>query len=108
MASFKYFFDGHDETALELHGLTSMGLKEFRDRFPGVRALRMDGYSVKMARSESGDLLPVTRAIEYKTRPSLHHCNAKCLHGKCTGTCECRCGGKNHGRGMFSDLVAAA
>ncbi len=107
MSSFKYFFDAIDGTVTELSGLTSIGIKEFRAEFPGVNALRMDGYSVKMARAESGALLPVTRAIEYKSRPSLHDCNAKCLNGKSTGTCECRCGGKNHGRGMFTRLVAA-
>lgn len=46
--------------------------------------------------------------IEYKARPSLHECNAKCLNGKHSGTCECRCGGKNHGRGMFTKMLEAA
>lgn len=38
------------------------------------------------------------RTIEYKQRPSLHECNDKCLSGSVNGRCECRCGGKNHGR----------
>ena len=107
MATFKYFFDAIDGTTMELRGLTSMCINEFRSKFPGIRAQRMDGYSVKVARDENGMLLPVTRAIEYKIRPSMHECNAKCLNGKCTGKCECRCGGKNHGLGLFAALVAA-
>lgn len=33
--------------------------------------------------------------------------NAKCLNGKHNGACECQCGGVNHGRGMFTTLLAA-
>lgn len=40
--------------------------------------------------------LPVTRKIEYKSRPSLHKCDARCQNS--TGhVCECSCGGKYHG-----------
>ena len=46
-----------------------------------------------------GFIRPVTRKIEYKSRPSLHECDARCMNGKCNGACECRCGGKNHGKG---------
>lgn len=44
----------------------------------------------------------VERTIEYKSRPSRHECDARCLNA--TGRimkCECSCGGKNHGRGAF-------
>jgi len=46
--------------------------------------------------------------ITYKQFPSRHECNAKCLNGKHNGTCECQCGGKNHGAGMFTKLLEAA
>ena len=52
--------------------------------------------------------LPVTRKIEFKSFPSRHECNAKCLNGKHNGACECQCGGKNHGAGMFSRLLEVA
>lgn len=43
-----------------------------------------------------GVLVPVTRMIEYKSRPSLHKCDARCQNS--TGhVCECSCGGKYHG-----------
>jgi hypothetical protein len=54
-----------------------------------------------------------SRKIEYKARPSLHECNAKCMNGSMRGVCECRCGGKNHGAGSsllgkpLSSLVAS-
>lgn len=43
------------------------------------------------------------RVIEYKSTPSRHECDARCLNA--TGRimkCECACGGKNHGRGSFA------
>ena len=43
------------------------------------------------------------RKIEYKRAPSLHKCNAKCMGGKVNGTCECQCGGKNHGMGSIGN-----
>jgi hypothetical protein len=42
------------------------------------------------------------REIEYKKNPSRHECDARCMNA--TGLimkCECKCGGKNHGRGNF-------
>lgn len=44
----------------------------------------------------------VERTIEYKSSPSRHECDARCLNA--TGRvmkCECVCGGKNHGRGAL-------
>jgi len=41
------------------------------------------------------------RAIERKSNPSMHKCDARCLNA--TGfRCECACGGKNHGAGNFA------
>ncbi len=42
--------------------------------------------------------LPVTRIINYKTNPSKHKCDGRCLHAK-GRNCECECGGANHGAG---------
>ena len=94
--------------AEKLSAITGMPNKEFAARWPGVKGFRYDGYQMWVGRSQSGALIPVTRRIEYKARPSLHECNAKCLNGKHSGTCECRCGGKNHGRGMFTKMLEAA
>lgn len=103
MAMFKCFSDVTGE-ALQLAGVSSMPNDEFASRWPGLRGVRFDGYQMRVGRSEAGELLPVTRVIEYKTRPSLHACSAKCLNGRHDGTCECRCGGRNHGAGMFTLL----
>lgn len=49
----------------------------------------------------------VERKIEYKSNPSKHECDARCLNA--TGLvmkCECSCGGKNHGRG--SSIICEA
>jgi hypothetical protein len=68
--------------------------------FPGVRIKRSDSFSRLVGESADGTLLPVTRFVCYKAKPSLHACNSKCRGGKCGGTCECQCGGKNHGIGL--------
>lgn len=52
--------------------------------------------------------VPVERTVEYKSNPSRHECDARCLNA--TGRvmkCECSCGGKNHGRGSFICAEAA-
>lgn len=46
--------------------------------------------------------VPVERSVEFKSFPSRHECDARCMNA--TGLimkCECACGGKNHGRGHF-------
>jgi hypothetical protein len=109
MANIKNFSDFDGETR-ELRAITQMGNKEFAARFPGVKGMRADGYTMWVGHVTTGPdlgLLPVTRKIEYKSFPSRHECNAKCMGGKVNGTCECKCGGKNHGAGMFTALVAA-
>ena len=107
MANIKYFSDTQTG-AVELTFATAMDNQEFRAKFPGVKGLRYDGYSMWVGRNSTGAAyLPITRKIEYKAFPSKHECNAKCLNGKHNGTCECQCGGKNHGAGMFTSLVAA-
>lgn len=47
--------------------------------------------------------MQVTRTVEYKSNPSKHVCDARCMNatGR-TMKCECACGGKNHGRGAFA------
>lgn len=112
MANFKYFSDINGET-IELTAISTMPNKEFAEKFPGVKGRRSDGYSMWVGCDANTQLtwprvyLPVTRSIEYKSNPSKHECNAKCLGGKHNGVCECRCGGKNHGAGMFTRLLTA-
>ena len=33
-------------------------------------------------------------------------CNAKCMGGKVNGSCECSCGGKNHGVGQLGNSLS--
>jgi hypothetical protein len=99
MANFRYFSDLPGGT-IELTSqgyIQNMLRKELAAKFPGLKAKSYDSFSV-MAKYHNGELLPITRAIEYKTRPSLHKCDARCVHAK-GHKCECACGGKNHGRG---------
>jgi hypothetical protein len=101
MATFKYYH--HTQ---ELKFVTALPNNEFASLFPGEKGLRYDGYSKWVGRVGPTDpLLPVQRKIEYKRNPSKHKCNARCLGAKPQGSCECECGGKNHGLGMFTSLV---
>ncbi|MEX3764417.1 hypothetical protein [Paraburkholderia phenoliruptrix] len=106
MANMKHFADFNGQT-MALTRVTSISNAEFAARFPGVKGIRDDGYSMRVGFAD-GVMFPLTRVIEYKAQPSRHECNAKCMNGSHRGVCECRCGGRNHGRGMFTDLLAAA
>jgi hypothetical protein len=100
MAIVKYFSDWNGET-VELLGLTCMRNDEFRARFPGVKGRAWDGFNRIVGRAAlGGELLPAMREITYKSRPSRHVCDVRCMNatGR-TMNCECSCGGKNHGRG---------
>jgi len=114
MAAFKYFCDLGGET-IELKNPFGMPNKEVAAKFPELlspvwRAIRYDGYTMWAGYPMSGarEPRPVTRKIEYKSQPSRHECNAKCLGGKATGICECKCGGQNHGRGMFTKMLVGS
>lgn len=100
----------------ELKNATGMDNAEFAKRFPGVKGKRYDGFSKLVGRPagtterfipgqgwDKSDLMPVDRVITYKTNPSRHECDARCMNatGR-TMNCECKCGGKNHGRGSFA------
>lgn len=100
--TFKSFSDWNGTTVELGYGYREMRNSEFAERFPGIKGVRCDGFTMYVGtvdKSGRGELLPVTRRIEYKARPSLHECNAKCMSGSARGACECRCGGKNHGVG---------
>jgi hypothetical protein len=57
--------------------------------------------------AETGSWVKVERSVEYKSAPSKHVCDDRCMNatGR-TMKCECSCGGKNHGRGSFNCQAA--
>lgn len=100
----------------ELARVTSMPNAEFAKLFPGVKGRKYDGYSMQVGCPighasafvagkgwDHGPVLPVQRVVTFKSNPSRHECDARCMNasGK-TMNCECACGGVNHGRGAFS------
>jgi orotidine-5'-phosphate decarboxylase len=99
MTTFRYFADLDGQT-IELTSagyVESISRKEMATLFPGVKAKSYDSLAVQ-AKRHNGQLLPISRAIEFKKNPSFHKCDDRCLHAK-GHKCECACGGKNHGRG---------
>ena len=110
MANVKYFFG---ET--EVFHPFGMKNSEFAARFPNVKAKRYDsfsmmvGYSAKDVPMSTRDqyILPIQRSIEFKARPSLHKCDARCQNAK-GRICECSCRGKQHGAGNFTCEPVAA
>lgn len=109
MANFKYFSDTAEHEPVELLTVTHIPNQEFLAKFPGVKGMRYDGYSMWVGRAASCmPQMPVTRKIEFKSNPSLHRCGAKCLGGKRNGVCECQCGGKNHGAGMLTRMLESS
>jgi hypothetical protein len=100
-----YFSDLNGET-VALKAIYGMPKAEFSTRFPGIKGRRFDSFEMLVGVPEGGtraDAMPVTRSIEYKSFPSRHECDARCINA--TGRvmrCECSCGGKNHGKGAFN------
>ncbi len=101
MANVKYF-----SGTTELQGIHGLDNAKFRAAFPGVKGRRYDGFKMFVGHPVSGPdaILPVDRVINYKSFPSKHECNAKCMGGKVNGTCECKCGGRNHGLGSVQQI----
>lgn len=53
--------------------------------------------------------LHADRIVNYKSNPSRHECDARCMNASGrTMNCECACGGKNHGKGRFNCTSEAA
>jgi hypothetical protein len=109
MAKIKHFADINGQT-IELIAVASMKNSEFAAKFPGVKGRRYDSFSMFVGVSAGmkwSDAVPVTRVIQYKSFPSKHVCDARCMGatGK-TMNCECSCGGKNHGRGFNCEAAA--
>ena len=115
MADFRYF---HDD--IELTNIRGMDNKTFASAYPMERGRKYDGYSMMVGRIASSEpvwvagqgwqeaLLPVQRVVRFKSNPSRHECDARCMNatGR-TMNCECSCGGKNHGRGTSLSCEAA-
>lgn len=92
---FKYFSGKQ-----EVKNVHAMRNAAFVAQFGDIKAKRQDGFSMLVAHPTSGPdaILPVTRVIDYKANPSLHKCDARCTSAK-GHSCECSCGGVNHGAG---------
>jgi hypothetical protein len=100
MANMKYFADINGQTVelshVEHDGHVSSKATHFRGYLPGV----------DLNTARRSDKVQATRAIEYKSNPSKHKCDARCTNAR-GFRCECECGGKNHGAGNFTCEVAA-
>ena len=107
MANIKHFFDSANRMVALVGNIQGMRNAEFAARFPGVKGKRLDSFTMQVMSAGDRELFPVTRAIERKSNPSNHKCDARCLNA--TGfKCECECGGKNHGAGNFICEALAA
>lgn len=83
MANIKYFADFADGSTLEFVKVDYVTCKNIR------------GYD-----HASGAWVQCNRTVEFKSNPTRHECDDRCMNA--TGRvmkCECRCGGKNHGKG---------
>lgn len=96
MANIKFFAEHNGET-VQLTGIWH------DSKTSGRKAGHFSGLTPDSTRVQAA------RMVEYRSNPSKHACDARCLNA--TGLvmkCECSCGGKNHGRGSLSCEAAAA
>ena len=88
------------------NGETDMANIRYFAGLTELSAVRHNGSPYTSAKhftglDQAGNRVRVERAIERKRNPSMHKCDARCLHA--TGfRCECECGGKNHGAGKLA------
>lgn len=100
----KYFSDT-ETGAIELGAIHNIKNEKFAELFPTVKGKRCDSFSRYVgyelpATGRTAPLFPVTRVINYRSQPSRHKCDSRCVHAKGkTMNCECACGGENHGKG---------
>ena len=96
MATIKYF-----NGTTELQHPHGMNNTQFAAAFPNVKGIRYDGFQ-RMVGYLPGtrEVRPIERHIEFKSNPSMHICDARCMNAR-GRMCECSCGGKNHGAGSF-------
>lgn len=95
MANMKHFYRDELLTRFEV-----MPNAEFSQRFAGIKGVRSDSFSMRVGyTADHRGPFPVERVIAFKRFPSRHECNSRCMNGHVNGTCECACGGKNHGLG---------
>lgn len=94
-----------------------MGIRFFIDLPNGETIMRRDtdrgvDYRGKKAGTflyVDGTWIKANRKVDYKSNPSRHECDARCMHAKgLTFNCECSCGGENHGKGGFKIKCEAA
>lgn len=88
------YFNGTTELDGGLHAILK---GQFALRYPGVKGVSCDSFTMHVIRNEHGEF-PVTRIIHRKSNPSNHKCDARCRNAK-GHSCECSCGGKFHGAG---------
>lgn len=89
MANFKYFNGENELSGVHYKGKDAYGYVSKND-LVFVPGKGWTGY------------VKAERIIQYKSNPSRHECDDRCMNA--TGRmmkCECKCGGKNHGRGSF-------
>ena len=107
MANMRYFSDFNGAT-VELAGMYGMDNAKFAEAFPGIKGRRSDSFARWVGKvAGSATVYPVTRVVEFKSNPSRHECDSRCMNA--TGKimrCECQCGGKNHGRGSLACVAA--
>lgn len=113
MATVHYYSDTSGG-AVRLSSVWPVSRKELGETLPGSVGVRLDGTSqvwvgqVAAGEDVSGAVLVekgifqgrymmvATRKVTFKSNPSLHVCNAKCM-GATRHACECSCRGRNHG-----------
>ena len=94
----------HFSGTTELSWIDAMPNKEFAAKFGDAFALKYDSFHKFVGSADPYNrfakqvMLPVTRSVKFKSNPSLHKCDARCMNAK-GHSCECSCHGKNHGAG---------
>lgn len=104
----KHFAECGAGSIVELARVQWADTREFeriigRPILPGEKLTREGRLFAFGSCADCGRIHPSGRRIHYSKTPSQHVCNAKCM-GAIGPSCECSCGGKNHGAGFIPSM----
>jgi hypothetical protein len=88
MANMKHFAD--------IDGQTFQLTNVWHDGHVSTKAFHFSGLL------PTGERVPATRVVQYKSSPSRHECTSRCMGASGKSACECSCGGRNHGVGHIA------
>ena len=103
MAHLRFFFDDENGQSHRVENVALMPVEYVMQKCGRVGKMtpRKDAYMGYALIENECKSVAVNRIVHYKSNPTKHSCDSRCLNAKGRMmNCECSCGGANHGKGF--------